>query len=44
MARQDPGEPFYRVDSNEAFQILEKEKDGALAVTFAETMSGYRAT
>ena len=32
MARQDPGEPYYRVDSNEAFQILEKEKDGALVV------------
>ena len=32
MARQDPGEPYYRVDSDEANQILEKEKDGAVVV------------
>ena len=32
MARQDAGEPYYRVDSDEAFQILEKEKDGAVVV------------
>jgi rhodanese-related sulfurtransferase len=32
MARQDPGEPYYRVDSDEASQILEQEKGGALVV------------
>ena len=32
MARQDPGEPYFRVDSDEAVQILEREGDGALVV------------
>ena len=32
MARQDPGEPFYRVGSDEANEILEREKEGALMV------------
>ena len=32
MARQDPGEPYYRVDSEEANKILELEKDAALMV------------
>ena len=32
MARQDPGEPYYRVDSDEASQILENEKEGAAMV------------
>lgn len=32
MARQDPGEPYLRVDSDEAAQILEQEKDSAVAV------------
>ena len=27
MARQDPGEPYYRVDSDEAMQILQREED-----------------
>ncbi len=32
MARQDPGEPYYRVDSDEALQILRREKDSAVVV------------
>ena len=32
MARQDPGEPYYRMDSDEAMQTLEREKDGAVVV------------
>ena len=32
MARQDPGEPYYRVDSDEAMRILQEEKDGAVVV------------
>lgn len=32
MARQEPGEPYYRVDSDEAAQILEHEKDSAVLV------------
>jgi rhodanese-related sulfurtransferase len=32
MARQDPGEPYFRVDSDEAVQILEREGDGAVVV------------
>ena len=32
MARQDPGEPYFRVDSEEAAQILEKEKGDAVMV------------
>ncbi len=32
MARQDPGEPYFRVDSDEAAQILERDKDGAVMV------------
>ena len=32
MARQEPGEPFYRVDSPEAQTILDTEGDGAALV------------
>ena len=32
MARQDPGEPYYRVDSDEAAQILQTEGDGVVTV------------
>ena len=32
MARQDPGEPYYRVDSDEAMQILQAEGDAAVVV------------
>ena len=32
MARQESGEPFFRVDSDEAAQILEQEKDGVMIV------------
>ena len=32
MARQEPGEPFYRVDSPEAQTILDAEGDGAAIV------------
>ena len=32
MARQDPGEPYFRVDSEEAAQILEREKGDAVIV------------
>ena len=32
MPRQEPGEPYYRVDSDEAMQILETEKDGVVVV------------
>ena len=32
MARQDPGEPFYRVDSDEAAQILQQEGSGAAII------------
>ena len=32
MPRQDPGEPYYRVDSEEAHQILEKEGDESVVV------------
>ena len=32
MARQDPGEPYYRVDSDEASQIIEAEKDSVVVV------------
>ena len=32
MARQDPGEPYYRVDSDEAMRILQGEEDGVVVV------------
>ena len=32
MPRQESGEPYYRVDSDEAAQILETEQDGAVMV------------
>ena len=32
MPRQDPGEPYYRVDSDEARQIIDREGDGVLVV------------
>ena len=32
MSRQDPGEPYYRVDSDEAVQILGSQGDNAVVV------------
>ena len=32
MPRQDPGEPYYRVDSDEAFQILQGDTEGTVVV------------
>lgn len=32
MPRQDPGEPYYRVDSNEARTMLEAEPDDTVVV------------
>ena len=32
MARQDPGEPYFRVDSDEAAQILENDRANVLVV------------
>ena len=32
MARQESGEPYFRVDSDEAAQLLEQEKDGVMIV------------
>ncbi len=32
MARQDPGEPYYRLDSEEASRMLDEEKGGAVIV------------
>ena len=32
MARQDPGEPYYRVDSPEARSMVEAEPNGTLVV------------
>ncbi len=32
MARQDPGEPYYRVDSPEARSMVEAEPDGTVVV------------
>ena len=32
MPRQDPGEPYYRVDSNEARQILDNESADTVGV------------
>ena len=32
MARQDPGEPYYRVDSNEAQSMLDAEPDNTVVV------------
>ncbi len=32
MPRQDPGEPYYRVDSNEARQILDSDSENTVVV------------
>ena len=32
MARQDPGEPYYRVDSNEARQMLDADPENTIVV------------
>ncbi len=32
MARQDPGEPYYRIDSPEARSMVEAEPDGTVVV------------
>ena len=32
MARQNPGEPYYRVDSNEASSMLETDPDNTVVV------------
>ena len=32
MARQDPGEPYYRVDSNEANSMRDAEPDNTVVV------------
>ena len=32
MPRQEPGEPYYRVDSDEAASMLESDKDGTVMV------------
>ena len=32
MARQDPGEPYYRVDSNEASSMLDADPDNIVVV------------
>ncbi len=32
MPRQQPGEPYYRVDSNEARQIVDSDPDGTAVV------------
>ena len=32
MARQDPGEPYFRVDSDEAAKMLEEAQGGALVI------------
>ena len=32
MARQNPGEPYYRVDSNEAAQMLDAEPENTVVV------------
>ena len=32
MPRQEPGEPFYRVDSDEAANMMESDKDGTVMV------------
>lgn len=32
MPRQEPGEPYYRVDSNEARSILDSDTDGTVVV------------
>ncbi len=44
MARQEPGEPYYRVSSDEAVEILKKEKTRAVAVDVRrpdEWLSGH---
>ena len=44
MPRQDPGEPFYRVSSKEAHQILKAESDDAVVVDVRrddEWLSGH---
>ena len=32
MARQDPGEPYYRIDSNEARKMLDADPDNTVVV------------
>ncbi len=32
MPRQDPGEPYFRVDSNEARSILDADPDGTVVI------------
>jgi rhodanese-related sulfurtransferase len=32
MPRQEPGEPFYRIDSHEAHSMLEEDKDSYVVV------------
>ena len=32
MPRQDPGEPYYRVDSNEARSMLDQDPDNTVVV------------
>ena len=32
MPRQEPGEPFYRVDSDEAAAMMDSDKDGTVVV------------
>ena len=32
MPRQEPGEPYYRIDTSEAKEILEKEGDGVAVI------------
>ena len=32
MPRQDPGEPYFRVDSNEAQSILDADPDGTVVI------------
>ena len=46
MPRQDPGEPYYRVDSDEAASMLESEKDQTVIVDVRrddEWVSGHAA-
>ena len=32
MARRDPGEPYYRIDSNEASEMLDADPDNTVAI------------
>lgn len=44
MPRQEPGEPYFRVDSDEAVRILEQEKENAAVVDVRrddEWLSGH---